>query len=69
MGSFEEPPMDLRLSTDLERHITRISFEISNTCNYTSIHDKCPVSCYVKSVTLNKNVVHKVLDELAEYGY
>ena len=48
----------------LETKIQRISFEISNTCNYTSIHPECPVSCYKHARILDENIVFKVIDEL-----
>ncbi|MDR2965758.1 MAG: SPASM domain-containing protein [Treponema sp.] len=53
----------------LEKYITRISFEISNMCNYTHIHKKCPVSRYTDKKKLETSIVYKVLDELALYNF
>lgn len=63
------PTVNLDFNGSIEKHIQRISFEISNTCNYTNIHPECPVSCYKQSTILNKDIVIKTLDELAGYGY
>ena len=64
--SGSPPPF---FSDSLEKHITRVSFEISNMCNYTSIHKKCPVSQYKNKKLLETATVHKVLDELAQYNF
>ncbi|MEO9483317.1 MAG: SPASM domain-containing protein [Ekhidna sp.] len=65
------PLSDIDISTEggLEKKIQRISFEISNTCNYTSIHPECPVSCYKSANILDKKIVFKVIDELKELNY
>ncbi len=60
---------DINIDEGLERKIQRISFEISNTCNYTSIHPECPVSCYNHSKILDKKIIFKVIDELKELNY
>ena len=63
----EEPPPFYQDS--LEKHITRVSIELSNLCNYAHIHKKCPVSRYEHKKTLETEIVYKVLDELAEYDF
>ena len=61
--------VDISIQDSLERHIKRISFEISNTCNYTKIHPECPVSWYGDKLTLKKEVLFKIIDELSLYDY
>ncbi len=61
--------VDINVEGGLERKIQQISFEISNTCNYTSIHPECPVSCYKNSIVLDEKIVFKVIDELKELDY
>jgi radical SAM protein with 4Fe4S-binding SPASM domain len=65
------PPLTPQLLAGypLEKHITRVSFELSNLCNYAHLHKKCPVSRYKDKKILETNIVYKVLDELAEYGF
>lgn len=53
----------------LEKHITRVSIELSNCCNYTNIHKKCPVSRYKQKKVMDTEIVHKILDELALYNF
>jgi len=63
----EDPPPFHNES--LELHIKRVSLELSNMCNYTKIHKKCPVSRYKEKKTLETGLVHKVLDELSQYNF
>lgn len=49
--------------------INRVSFELSNLCNYSNIHKKCPTSCYKEKVILPSSVVYKVIDELATVNF
>jgi MoaA/NifB/PqqE/SkfB family radical SAM enzyme len=53
----------------LERHLVRVSLELSNLCNYSHMHKKCPVSKYTEKKILDSAVIYKTLDELASYGY
>jgi len=53
----------------LERHITRVSLELSNQCNFSKIHKKCPVSRYKEKKVLETEIVYKVLDELSSYDF
>ena len=63
----ETPPSFCQDS--LEKHIMRVSIELSNICNYTHIHKKCPVSRYKTKKILETEIVHKILDELALYNF
>ena len=49
--------------------IQRISFELSNICNYSFCHKKCPASKVTMRKTLPTFVVRKILMELATIGY
>ena len=52
---------------------SQISFELSNLCNLTSIHQRCPLnfsSILAKGkVILPSWVIYKTVDELAKYEY
>ena len=63
----DTPPSFCRDS--LEKHIMRVSIELSNCCNYANIHKKCPVSRYEQKKVMETEIVHKVLDELAQYNF
>jgi MoaA/NifB/PqqE/SkfB family radical SAM enzyme len=52
-----------------EKHIERVSIELSNLCNYTHLHKKCPVSRYKIKKILESEIFFKVIDELAEYDF
>jgi MoaA/NifB/PqqE/SkfB family radical SAM enzyme len=66
--SLEGPPPPF-FADSLERHISRVSIELSNLCNYSHLHKKCPVSKYTEKKILESKIVYKVLDELAQYGF
>ena len=62
-----QPAVDPDISDGLEKHIQRVSFEISNLCNYSSIHKNCPVSWYKLKHKLDSEIVYKVINELANF--
>jgi radical SAM protein with 4Fe4S-binding SPASM domain len=49
--------------------IQRVSFELSNICNYSVAHKKCPASRVKVKKTLPTAVIRKVLTELGGAGY
>jgi 2-deoxy-scyllo-inosamine dehydrogenase (SAM-dependent) len=53
----------------MEKHIQRVAFELSNLCNYSNMHKKCPVSMYQGKCILDSKVFYKVVDELADLQY
>jgi MoaA/NifB/PqqE/SkfB family radical SAM enzyme len=63
------PPIPDFTGESLERHIKRISIELSNLCNYAHLHKKCPVAWYKEKKILPTEIFYKVVDELAEYGF
>jgi len=56
------PPVDD--GRPLIEHVRRISFQLSNRCNYAHCHKKCPVHYETAPVILPGRVVRKTLDEL-----
>ncbi|MDR2210645.1 MAG: SPASM domain-containing protein [Spirochaetaceae bacterium] len=63
------PPPPAFAEESLERHISRISIELSNLCNYAHRHKKCPVSWYTEKKILSSEIFFKVVNELAGYGF
>lgn len=53
----------------LIHQIRRISFELSNICNYSTIHKKCPLSQKKDKIVLAADVVQKTLTELGLIHY
>lgn len=53
----------------LINQIKRISFELSNICNYSYIHKKCPISLETEKKILSSKLIYKVIDEMAEINY
>jgi sulfatase maturation enzyme AslB (radical SAM superfamily) len=51
--------------TSPEKHIERVSIELSNLCNYSHLHKKCPVSRYTNKKILDSDIFYKVIDELS----
>lgn len=66
---FTHKSTRIDISKPLKPQIKRISFELSNLCNYASIHEKCPASKVKDKKLLSTEIVHKVIDEMAETGY
>ncbi|MBF0330271.1 MAG: SPASM domain-containing protein [Nitrospirae bacterium] len=49
--------------------IRSISIELSNDCNYSTWHKKCPAHDVLDKKTLSSDMVHKILDELSIISY
>lgn len=54
---------------DILKYTNRVSFELSNLCNYAGIHPKCPLHQVSKPVILPAGIVYDVTDTLAEYNF
>lgn len=51
------------------RNTARVSFELSNLCNYTVYHSKCPTAAARVKEILPTTIVRNVMDELGRAGY
>lgn len=49
--------------------IKRILFELSNLCNYSTLHKKCPVSKIDTHSILPSRVIYKIVNELQQIDY
>lgn len=56
-------------TVSLFSQISRISFQLSNICNYETIHKKCPLHCSSPKIVLRTSIITNVLDELSEIDY
>lgn len=54
---------------NLFQYTTRISFELSNRCNYAAVHQKCPLHWENEPVILPQKVVYSVLECMREYNF
>lgn len=54
--------MDNLTKENLFKYTSRITFELSNLCNYAPIHNKCPLYCETDKIILPKKIVFSVLD-------
>lgn len=54
---------------DLFKETYHVVLELSNMCNYSYMHKKCPASVRKTKKILPARVVYNVLDTLGEYGY
>jgi len=54
---------------DIFNLTTRITFELSNICNYSLFHKKCPLFLENEKIILPSKIVYAVLDELGRYNY
>ena len=59
----------MQLDQPLLPQVQRISFELSNLCNYSHCHKKCPASRVVTPKSLPAAVVRKSLLELSSIAY
>lgn len=66
---FKDNGTRLDFNSPLLPQIQRISFELSNICNYSSCHKKCPASNVTEPKILSTAVISKVLTELATIRY
>ena len=52
------------------RHIPQnIAFELSNRCNYSAMHPKCPNKAGAELVYLDANIVTRAVDYIASVGW
>lgn len=49
--------------------VKRVSFQLSNMCNYTHLHKKCPVAHYTEKKVLSSEIIYKVIDELVLWNF
>ena len=49
--------------------LRHVFFELSNICNYASIHPQCPVSWAKGKIILSSKIVKSVLDQLGADGF
>ncbi|MFC1843868.1 SPASM domain-containing protein [Thermodesulfobacteriota bacterium] len=59
----------INLEKPLIKQIQRVSFELSNICNYSMIHKKCPASRVKEKKVLSAGIVEKVITELSSINY
>ncbi len=50
-------------------HTTRITFELSNLCNFRDRHPKCPASLVKEPIILSEAIIYHVLETCKEYNY
>ncbi len=65
--NFKNMPEDEKICK-LE-NVKRISFELSNLCNYSCYHKKCPLSLVKEKKTLDSDIFYKCIDELSCINY
>lgn len=53
----------------LIRQVQRISFQLSNLCNYATVHTRCPLYRQTDKQVLPSRVVRDTIDELAAIGF
>lgn len=49
-------------------HTVRISFELSNRCNYAPFHKRCPLNTAKETIILSSKIVRKVFDSLGGWA-
>jgi hypothetical protein len=49
----------------LLQHTRRVTLQLSNLCNYSGIHDRCPVHTFETVEILPRRIINNVLDDLA----
>jgi len=55
--------------SNIVKEIKRVSFEISNVCNYAKIHPQCPASRVKKPIFLSQRRIFHVLYTLFAWGF
>lgn len=57
------------LSDNLFDNINEVNIMLSNLCNYAHIHKKCPAHFIKNKEILPSEIVHKIIDELANNSF
>lgn len=55
--------------TDLLDDVVHVNIELSNLCNYSYLHKKCPASTRKEKQIMPRSVVIDILDTLGKYKY
>jgi len=70
---IENECKELEIPEDIKRNpfsrTKRVAFELSNLCNYSKIHIKCPLSLTQEPKILPASIVYNVLDSLKRYNF
>ena len=61
--------MNKEQDNNIFNYTKRISIELSNLCNYASLHKKCPLDYEIDKKILHKNVVYHVIDQMYKYNF
>jgi radical SAM protein with 4Fe4S-binding SPASM domain len=56
-------------ASNLLKYTNRISMELSNLCNYSMIHKKCPIHKINNPVILPSIIVYSVIETLKRYSF
>lgn len=54
---------------DYKEKVRRVSFELSNLCQYASMHKQCPLHLTESAIILPQAIVLNVLDTISSWGY
>ena len=57
------------MKNNIFKYTSRISFELSNLCNYADVHKKCPLNLVRDPIILPIRIVFDVLDTLKHNGF
>jgi 2-deoxy-scyllo-inosamine dehydrogenase (SAM-dependent) len=55
--------------SDLFKYTNRVSIELSNLCNYSMMHKKCPINKIKKPIILPSKIVYSVINTLKRYSF
>jgi len=61
--------LDISISENIFKYTYRVTFELSNLCNYADIHKKCPLNLETKQHILSTKIVYETIDCLSEFDF
>lgn len=54
---------------EYKENINRVSFELSNLCQYATLHKQCPLHLTQYAIILPQKIVLSVIDTISSWGY
>jgi MoaA/NifB/PqqE/SkfB family radical SAM enzyme len=55
--------------SDLFKYTNKVSIELSNLCNYSMIHKKCPINKIKTPIILPSKIVYSIIDTLKKFSF
>lgn len=68
-GHYLKSEVNELSESDPFKFTKRVSIELSNLCNYASIHKKCPINKIKSPIILSSKIVYSIFNTLKKFSF